>query len=63
LASSFGIILLAVIAIGIGSVVFHPESSRGAYVAIGCPVTDLACSESHMYLATLTRGIQRVKRK
>ncbi|HZG86053.1 MFS transporter [Paenibacillus sp.] len=35
LASSFGVILLAVIAIGIGSAVFHPESSRVAYMAAG----------------------------
>ncbi|WP_248925846.1 MFS transporter [Paenibacillus hamazuiensis] len=35
MASSLGAILLAVIAIGIGSAVFHPESSRVAHMAAG----------------------------
>lgn len=35
LAPSFGVILCAVIAMGIGSAVFHPESSRVAYLAAG----------------------------
>lgn len=35
LAPSFGIILLAVTAMGIGSAIFHPESSRVAYLAAG----------------------------
>lgn len=35
LAPSFAMILLSVTAIGIGSAVFHPESSRVAYLAAG----------------------------
>ncbi|PYI57268.1 MFS transporter [Paenibacillus flagellatus] len=35
LAPNFATILLAVIAMGIGSAVFHPESSRVAYMAAG----------------------------
>jgi FSR family fosmidomycin resistance protein-like MFS transporter len=35
LAPNFSIILLAVIAIGVGSAIFHPESSRVAYLAAG----------------------------
>ncbi|MBB6734088.1 MFS transporter [Cohnella zeiphila] len=35
MAPNLGAILLAVIAIGIGSAVFHPESSRVAYMASG----------------------------
>lgn len=35
LAPNFAVILLAVIAMGIGSAIFHPESSRVAYLAAG----------------------------
>lgn len=35
LAPNFALIVLAVIAMGIGSAVFHPESSRVAYLAAG----------------------------
>ncbi|MFC0335086.1 MFS transporter [Paenibacillus sepulcri] len=35
LAPHYSVILLAVIAIGVGSAVFHPESSRVAYLAAG----------------------------
>lgn len=35
LAPSFPLILLAVIAMGVGSAIFHPESSRVAYLAAG----------------------------
>ncbi|MFH5181336.1 MFS transporter [Paenibacillus sp. TAB 01] len=35
LAPSFAIILLSVIAMGVGSAIFHPESSRVAYLAAG----------------------------
>ncbi|MCS7464319.1 MFS transporter [Paenibacillus doosanensis] len=35
LAPNFAVILLAVIAMGVGSAVFHPESSRVAYLAAG----------------------------
>jgi FSR family fosmidomycin resistance protein-like MFS transporter len=35
IAPSFAFILLAVICVGIGSAVFHPESSRVAYLAAG----------------------------
>lgn len=35
LAPNFATILLAVIAIGVGSAIFHPESSRVAYLAAG----------------------------
>ncbi|WP_066173909.1 MFS transporter [Bacillus marinisedimentorum] len=35
LAPSFGIILISVIFIGLGSAVFHPEGSRVAYMAAG----------------------------
>lgn len=35
LAPNFAMILLAVIAMGVGSAIFHPESSRVAYLAAG----------------------------
>lgn len=35
LAPSFAVILLSVIAMGVGSAIFHPESSRVAYLAAG----------------------------
>jgi FSR family fosmidomycin resistance protein-like MFS transporter len=35
LAPSFAVVLLSVIAIGVGSAIFHPESSRVAYLAAG----------------------------
>ncbi|MFD0711871.1 MFS transporter [Paenibacillus sp. GCM10027626] len=35
LAPYYGVILLAVISMGIGSAIFHPESSRVAYLAAG----------------------------
>ncbi|WP_438350861.1 MFS transporter [Paenibacillus sp. FA6] len=35
IAPTFAIVLLAVISVGIGSAVFHPESSRVAYLASG----------------------------
>lgn len=35
IAPKFGIVLVAVTAVGIGSAIFHPESSRVAYLAAG----------------------------